>query len=210
MSSCWVQTSHVLELKAIQCCHNEHDGVWNQVCQDCLLICLLTRRSKKTSKLCITGLCEGNPLVTGGFPSQRASNMDKASIWRYHHEIEFYKNTWCSYQYNTDTIRCKFNRSCQKRCSDIYCAVNELILPFYSEWKMTRMISMASCKTAVSYTLSREYRVVRYWYSWLLFTNEDLLCANLRVQEQSTNMMSQCQCPTFVWRYRSIVVMSQC
>ena len=29
------------------------------------------RRSKKTSKPRVTGLCEGNPPVTGGFPSQR-------------------------------------------------------------------------------------------------------------------------------------------
>ena len=28
----------------------------------------------KTSKPCVTGLCERNPPVTGGFPSQRASN----------------------------------------------------------------------------------------------------------------------------------------
>ena len=31
----------------------------------------------------------------------------------------------------------------------------------------------------ISYTLSREYRVVRYRYSRLLFTSEDRLCANL-------------------------------
>ena len=30
-------------------------------------------RSKKTSKIHVTGLCEGNPPVTGGFPSQRAT-----------------------------------------------------------------------------------------------------------------------------------------
>ena len=42
-------------------------------------------------------------------------------------------------------------------------------------------------------------------YSRLLFTSEDRLCANLRVQEQSTNMTSQCQCPTFAWRHRSTV-----
>ena len=40
---------------------------------------------KKTSKLCVTGLYEGNPPVTGGFPSQRASNMKNVSIWRHHH-----------------------------------------------------------------------------------------------------------------------------
>ena len=32
------------------------------------------RRSKKTSKLRVTGLCEGNPLVTGEFPAPRASD----------------------------------------------------------------------------------------------------------------------------------------
>ena len=43
-----------------------------------------------------------------------------------------------------------------------------------------------------SYTPGREYRLMRWRYSRLLFTREDHLCANLRVQEQSTNMMSQC------------------
>ena len=39
---------------------------------DCLHNRLFRRRSKKTLKLRVTGLCEGNPPVTGGFPSQRA------------------------------------------------------------------------------------------------------------------------------------------
>ena len=38
----------------------------------CLLNGLFRLRSKKASKLRFTGLCEGNPPVTGGFPSQRA------------------------------------------------------------------------------------------------------------------------------------------
>ena len=46
--------------------------------------------------------------------------------------------------------------------------------------------------TLISYTLGREYRVMRNRYSRLLFSSEDHLCANLRVQEQSTNMASQC------------------
>ena len=31
-------------------------------------------------KLRLTGLCEGNPPVTDGFPSQRASNADIVSM----------------------------------------------------------------------------------------------------------------------------------
>ena len=42
---------------------------------------------KKTSKLRITGICEGNPPVTGGFPSQRASNAENVSIWWRHHGV---------------------------------------------------------------------------------------------------------------------------
>ena len=50
------------------------------------LDCLLNRLfwSKKASKLCVTGLCEGNPPVTGGFPSQRASNAKNVFIWLRH------------------------------------------------------------------------------------------------------------------------------
>ena len=61
-----------------------------------------------------------------------------------------------------------------------------------------------------SYTLSREYRVLRNRYSRLLFTSEDRLCANLCVLEQSMNITSQCQCLAFAWRHRSTVMTSQC
>ena len=51
----------------------------------CLLNRLFRRRSKKTSKLRVTGLCEGNSPVTGEFPTQRASNAENGSIWWRHH-----------------------------------------------------------------------------------------------------------------------------
>ena len=43
------------------------------------------RRSKKTSKLRVTGLCVGNSPVPGEFPTQRASNAENVSIWWHHH-----------------------------------------------------------------------------------------------------------------------------
>ena len=63
--------------------HNERDGVSNH---DCLLNCLFRRRSKKTWKLRVTGLCEGNSPLTGEFPSQRTSNAENVSIWWRHHD----------------------------------------------------------------------------------------------------------------------------
>ena len=46
-----------------------------------LLNRLFRRRSKKITKLRVTGLCEGNSPMTDAFPAQRASNADNGSIW---------------------------------------------------------------------------------------------------------------------------------
>ena len=43
------------------------------------------RRSKKTSKLPVTGLSAGISLGTGEFPVQMASNAENVSIWWRHH-----------------------------------------------------------------------------------------------------------------------------
>ena len=46
-----------------------------------------SRRSKKTWKLRVSGLCVGNSPVTCEFPTQRVSNAENVSIWWCHHEI---------------------------------------------------------------------------------------------------------------------------
>ena len=86
--SCWTGSWITGDLRCtfpLQWCQNERDSVWNYRRLDCLLNRLFRRISKKTSKLRVTGLCEGNPPVTGGFPSQRASNAENVSIWWRHH-----------------------------------------------------------------------------------------------------------------------------
>ena len=50
--------------------HNEHDH--DRQLHGCLLNRLFRHRSKKTSKLRVTGLCAGNSPVTGEFPAQTA------------------------------------------------------------------------------------------------------------------------------------------
>ena len=67
--------------------HNERDDVSTHQRLDCLLNRLFRRGSKKISKLCVTGLCEGNPLMTSGFPSQRASYLENVPIWWRHNVI---------------------------------------------------------------------------------------------------------------------------
>ena len=51
---------NAIPMLALHWRHNEHDGVSNHQPHGCLLNRLFRRRSKKTSKLCVTGLCVGN------------------------------------------------------------------------------------------------------------------------------------------------------
>ena len=65
--------------------HNDHAGVSNHQPHGCLLNRLFRRKSKKTSKLRVTGLCAGNSPGTGAFPAQMASYAESVSIWWRHH-----------------------------------------------------------------------------------------------------------------------------
>ena len=56
--------------------HNGRDSVSNHEPHHCLLNRLFRRRSRKTSKLRVTGLCVGNSPGTGEFPAQIASNAE--------------------------------------------------------------------------------------------------------------------------------------
>ena len=71
---------------SLQWRHNGHDGVSNHQPRYCLLNRLFRRKSKKISKLPVTGPLWRNPPVTGEFPSERASNAENVSIWWRHHD----------------------------------------------------------------------------------------------------------------------------
>ena len=75
---------------ALQWRHNGRDGISNHQPYDCLFNRLYRRRSKKTSKLHVIGLCAGNSPVIGEFPAQMASNAENVSIWWCHHMIFSY------------------------------------------------------------------------------------------------------------------------
>ena len=67
--------------------HNGRDSISNHQRLDSLLNRLFSRIRKKTSKLCVTGLCVWNSPVTGEFPVQRASNAENGPIWWRHHAL---------------------------------------------------------------------------------------------------------------------------
>ena len=96
-SPVWLFDLHRLCSVSSKWRHNEHYSVANHQLHDCLLNRIFGRRSKKTSKLRVTGLCAGNSPGTGEFPAQRASNAENVSIWWRHHDIGHFSNAfiWC-------------------------------------------------------------------------------------------------------------------
>ena len=61
---------------SLQWRRNGRDGVSNHKPHDCLRNRLFRCKSKKTSKLRITGIYAGNPTGTSEFPTQMASNAE--------------------------------------------------------------------------------------------------------------------------------------
>ena len=51
---------------------------------ECNIMIWFRLRSKKTSKLHVTGLCEWNWPVASEFPTQKAGNAENISIWWHH------------------------------------------------------------------------------------------------------------------------------
>ena len=78
---------YVPEEAALQWRHNGRDSVSNHLPHDCLHNRLFRRRSKKTSKHRITGICAANSPGTGEIPAQMASCVENVSIWWRHHGI---------------------------------------------------------------------------------------------------------------------------
>ena len=82
-------------LDALQWRHNGHDGVSNHQPHHCLLNRLFGCRSKKTSKLRVTGLCVGNSPGTGASLYHNGLTMPQ---WAYAYEcIVFvnYRDNYC-------------------------------------------------------------------------------------------------------------------
>ena len=77
----------------IQWRHNERDGVSNRQPHDYLLNRLFRCKSKKTSKLRVTGLCARIHRWPVNSP-QMASDAEHVSIWWRHHDLGSGRDEW--------------------------------------------------------------------------------------------------------------------
>ena len=76
--------AYIFYRTSLQWRHNERNGVSNHQRLNCLLKCRFRCRSKKTSKLCVTGLCGR------WIPHTKASNAGNVSIWWCHHFYSYW------------------------------------------------------------------------------------------------------------------------
>ena len=67
--------------------HNGRNSISNHQPDNCFLNRLFRHRSKKTSKLHVTGLGVGNSPEASEFPAQMASYAENVSIWWRHHGL---------------------------------------------------------------------------------------------------------------------------
>ena len=128
--------------RILQWRHNEHDGVSNHRRLYCLLNRLFRRRSKRISKLRVTGLCEENSPVTGEFPAQRTSNAENVSIWWRHNvkgrSCEMVSLSWRYHVYSDCGTCLNISRSEQNGCqfgddiflNENYCSLLKISLKF--------------------------------------------------------------------------------
>ena len=117
--------------------HNGRDSVSNHQPRDCLLNRLFRRRSKKTLKLRVTGLCVGNSPRTGEFPAQMASNAENVPIcWRLH-DVLFERNMkvpWNPYAFlHNKNITSRLMESIKKTSRTIKSLSNKT-LSLHTDW----------------------------------------------------------------------------
>ena len=102
---CWPYVAFtVAVIYSLRWRHNRCDSVSNHQPHDCLLNRLFRRRSQKTSKLRVTGLCAGNSPGTREFPAQMASNAENVSIWWRHPISLSLYNHYCYGSFNSQEI----------------------------------------------------------------------------------------------------------
>ena len=129
---------------SLQWRHNGQDEALNYQPHDCLLNSIFRRKSKKTSKLRITGLCAGNSPVTG----EMTSNAENVPIWWRHHAGSM--NNWSLFSDITVArcmldlilLKCNSQHHCPFRRSDKHLSIPSSAI-FPQTWCYLRCLAVS-------------------------------------------------------------------
>ena len=145
---------------SLQWRHNGRDRVSNHQPRDCLLNRLFRRKSTKTSKLRVTGLCAGNSPGTGELCAQMTSYAENVSIWWRHHDqlivmiLDKYFIFLADYKYSVyEENHVNFTLQCLKFSYGH--SINE-----YTPWGTFTMIYAPSCQHIIADVYSKYKRSI--------------------------------------------------
>ena len=142
--------------------HNERDGVSDHQPHDCLRNRLFRRRSKKTSKLCVTGLCKGNSTVTSEFPAQRASYAGNVPIWWRHHDAGglHMTNKCGSLRSVWSFVKCMFLSTCCNHWDHVQIlqSVNRRFKSF--TWVRSQTSTLVDCQQFTPLNVAHDLRMI--------------------------------------------------
>ena len=142
---------------SLQWRHNGCDSVSDHQPHDCLLNRLFRRRSKKTSKLHVTGLCVGNSPGTGEFPpTQMASYEENVSIWWCHHVMQNYALKWL---YFLAKLRVYQHFEDAPRRPMITCTIDSYWIPSKNKTKLKLQI----------FAKTSNFRILKKLFTWYTF-----------------------------------------
>ena len=161
-------------VETLQWRHNGCDSVSNHQPHDCLLKRLFRRRSKKTSKPRVTGLCAGISPGTGGFPAQMASYAENVPFDDVIMETWRNKPSCCwgwGYQSGAKFIIEK------EWVSELYCPITTLALKMLSpgttrfschalspgQWYWLCEINWSLCSIWTGFNNLRHLNVDKWW-----------------------------------------------
>ena len=148
---------------------------------------LFCRRSKKTPKLPVTGLCEGNSPVTGEFPTQRASNAENVPIWWSHHEETPSDDmpqrktipTCCvlpTSMWKMDSFARTTTTSCSACRKWWGCWKGEhrhiTMTSWWARWRFKSPVSRLFTQPFIQTQVKENIKALRHWPLWVEFTGD--------------------------------------
>ena len=147
---------HTGQLITLHRRHNDHDGVSNHQPYGCLLNRLFGRRSKKTSKLCVTGLCAGNSPGPVNSPHKGPVTRTRQiwGIWQLRLESpetpNLGQNQWCFVPCDLEIWRMTFEND---RASLLCCF--KLCATFHSHWWIQTGVTVRNAHFGSNSTIFR-------------------------------------------------------
>ena len=159
-------------VQSLQWCNMKHHGISDHWPLDYLFNRLFRLTSKKHQGSALLTLCDGNPPVTGGFPSQRTNNSESVSM-----------------------ALCQHHDMC---ISSVFPSCPALIWPSEEPVRLSGLVCKHSKPSTYNYTDIQPPRVDRGYRDWYTVTVSGLIQGMRSANERRCYMVTS---PLISWAH---------